>query len=87
MSFDGDQLRQVVLGGGFDFAAILAQLRRNPVELERAVDLVLGLAGDALVVVQTGQAVLAQREPIFNARWRSVTLWFFEPVKYCMAAP
>ena len=48
--------------GGFDLAAIFAQLRRDAVELELAVDLVLGRAGDALVVVEAKQPVLAERE-------------------------
>ena len=47
--------------GGFDLAAVLAQLRRDAVELQLAVDFVLGRAGDALVVVQAKQPVLAER--------------------------
>ena len=34
-----DQARQASFGGGFDFAAIFAQLRRNEIEIERTIKL------------------------------------------------
>ena len=48
--------------GGVDLAAHLAQLRRNPVEAERGVDVFLALAGDAHVVRGPEQAVFVQLE-------------------------
>ena len=49
MSREFDQLRAgVPVQRGFDFAAVLAQLGRNPGEAERFVDLLFGLARDAL---------------------------------------
>src|ERR1035441_3673895 len=56
-------MRQLVFCGGFDLAAIFAQLRRDAIELELAVDLVFGRARDALVIVEAKQPVLAEREP------------------------
>ena len=49
-------------GGGFDFAAVLAQLGRDVVEVEGAVDLLLGGGGDDGVVFEAEQGVLAERE-------------------------
>ncbi len=48
--------------GGVDLAAHLAQLRRNPLEAERRVDVFLALAGDAHVVFDPEQAVFVQLE-------------------------
>ena len=59
-------VRQRVVGGGFDFAAVLAQLGRNVVEVERVVDLLLGGGGDDRVVFEAEQSVLAEREAAFD---------------------
>ena len=56
------QLRQRMRLGQFDFAVVLAQLGRNPVEAQRAVDLFFGFARDAHVVFGAEQPVLAQLE-------------------------
>ena len=50
-----------MLGGGFDFAAIFAQLRRNEVELQLGVDLFFGRAGHAPLAFQRGQGVFVER--------------------------
>jgi len=42
-----DETRQRVRGGGFDLPAHLAQLRRNPVEAERRVDVLFKFPCDA----------------------------------------
>ncbi len=52
-----------MLLGSLDLSAILAQFGRNGIELELAIDLIFGCAGNALVIVQAKQPVLAQREP------------------------
>ncbi len=46
---------------GFNFAAALAHLRRNAIQLERAIDLFLRRARHQLLVVQTKQPILIQR--------------------------
>ena len=56
-----NQLWQPVLSGGFDLAATLAQLGRNGVKLELAVDLIFRRAAHTFVVVQPKQPVLVQR--------------------------
>ena len=56
-----DEPGQAMLFGGFDLAAIFAQLRRNEVELEFRVDLFLAGAGDAALLLQRGQGVFVQR--------------------------
>ena len=53
-----------MFGCCFDFAAILTQLGRDPVQPQLAIDLVLGCAGDALVVFKREQSVLAQGETL-----------------------
>ena len=57
-----DELRQRVLGGGFELAAVLAQFGRDVVEVERVVDFLLGGGGDDDVVFEAQQGVLAERE-------------------------
>ena len=52
--------------GGLDLAAVLAQLGRDAVELELAVDFVLGRAGDALVVVQRNSPYSLSVNPILQ---------------------
>ena len=81
------QLRKGVRLGGFDFALILAQLRRNPVEAQRPVDLLFGLAGHGLLGIDVRQRVLVQRESHLLRPARSATLCSLLPVKYCSAAP
>ena len=49
--------------GGFDLAAVLAQLGRNPRQAERLVDAGLGLAGDFDFVLDAEQAVFAELQP------------------------
>ena len=56
-----DQLWQSMFGCGFDFAAILAQLRRNEVQLELGVDLLLARACHAPFLLQRRQRVFVQR--------------------------
>ena len=51
-----------MLFGGFDLAGVLAQFRRNPVELEGVVDVFFGLAGDPFFVIDSAQAIFVQRE-------------------------
>ena len=45
-----DQLGQAAFERGFDFAAVFAQLRRNPGQAERLVDFLFGFARHALLV-------------------------------------
>ena len=52
----------VCFGGGIDFAAVLAQLGRNVVEVERVIDLLLGGCRDDDIVFQAQQGVLAECE-------------------------
>ena len=61
--FQFHQLRQAALGRGFDFAAVLAQLRRNPGQPQRLVDPGFGFAGHPRVVLRAEQAVLAELQP------------------------
>ena len=58
-------------GGGLDLAAHLAQLRRNPVEAERRVDVLLALAGDRGLVGDAEQPVLVQLEARGRSRGRA----------------
>ena len=60
---------QPSFGCGFDLAAVLAQLRRNPVQAERCVDFFLGLARDTLVRLEpeTGRTRSAS-DPARSAR-------------------
>ncbi len=58
-----DQLGQAAFGGGFDFAAVLAQLGRNPRQAERLVDAGFGFAGHACIVLHAEQAVFAELQP------------------------
>ena len=51
-----------VLCGSLDLPAILAQLRRNVIELQRVVDLLLGRRGDDGVVFEAKQRVLGEGE-------------------------
>ena len=46
--FERDELRERVRLGERDLTAVLAQLRRNPVETECVIDVPLGAARDAL---------------------------------------
>ncbi len=82
-----DEARQGVGGGGFDLAAVLAQLGRNPVEVERAVDVFFGCGGDLCSVIEAGERVLAERVAALERALTTVTLCILEPVKYCSAAP
>ncbi len=54
--------------GGFDFAGIFAQLRRDEIELQLGVDLFLGRASDAAFVFERGQGVFVQR--VAHLDWR-----------------
>ncbi len=56
-----DEAWKRVLRGGFDLAAVLAQLGRNPVEVEGAVDVFFGCGGDLGAVIEAGERVLAER--------------------------
>src|SRR5271157_1331510 len=60
--FDGNEAWQLVFRGRFDFAEILAQLGRNPVQLELAVDFFFRCTGHALVVVESKQAIFVERQ-------------------------
>ena len=75
----GQQRRQTVLGGRLDLAAVLAQLRLDPSQAERPVDLRLGAAGEARDAAE--DAVLADLQPPTLARLRTAMLWALEPVK------
>ena len=57
-----DELGQRVFGGGFELAAVLAQLGRDVVEVERVVDRLFGFGGDDLVVFEAEESVLAEGE-------------------------
>ncbi len=61
-----DEFGQAVFERGFDFAAVLAQLGRNPGEAEGGVNFLFGFAGDALATLSVGieleQAVFIERE-------------------------
>jgi len=51
-----------VVGGSFDLAAVLAQLGRNVVEVERVVDFLFAGRGDDHVVLEPHQRVLRECE-------------------------
>ena len=55
-----DERGQGVGRGGLDLAVVLAQLGRNPVEVEGLVDVLLGGCGDDGAVVDAGQGVLVE---------------------------
>ena len=63
MSLQFHQARQTALGGRFDFAAVLAQLGRNPGQAQRLVDAGFGLGGHQRIVFHAEQAVLAELQP------------------------
>ena len=62
MSAARDESRKRVLGGSLNLPAVLTQLRRNVVELQRVVDLLLGRCGDDCVVFEAKQSVLRERK-------------------------
>jgi len=55
-----DQLRQRSRRRGFQLAQVLAQLRRNELQTQLLVDLLLGLAGHAFFICHARQPVLTQ---------------------------
>ena len=57
-----DEVRERVFRGGFELAAVLAEFRRDVVEVERVVDVGFGGGGDDGVVFEAEESVLAQRE-------------------------
>ena len=62
-----DEPRQRVFGGGFDFAAVLAEFRRDEIEAERAVD--IGFLVDLEVFRGfPGEAVFVEREALFEGQ-------------------
>ena len=63
---EGDERGQGVGGGGFEFAAVLAQLGRDVVEVEGVVDLLFAGGGDDRVVFETEQSVFAEGEAAFD---------------------
>ena len=58
-----DQFGQAAFGGGFDFAAVFAQLRRNPGQAQRFVHAGFGFARHFAIVLHAEQAVFAQLQP------------------------
>ena len=61
-----NQLRQRVRCRSLQFAAVLAQLGRDVVEIQRAIDLLLARGRDDHVVFQPQQGILAQRQPALD---------------------
>lgn len=61
-----DQRRQRPFGGGFDLAAVLAQLGQDPGQPERGVDLLLGCAGAPATAVE--QPVLVELQALRAAQ-------------------
>src|SRR5207253_6996879 len=59
---DLDEARQTMLAGERDLATRFAQLRRHPVEAERVVDLLFGLARDPPRALE--QSVLVELVPL-----------------------
>ena len=57
-----NELRQSICSGGFNFAAVLAQLGFDVGQAELGVDLFFGCAGNALVRVEPREAILIERE-------------------------
>ena len=55
-----DEAGQGVVGGGFDFAEVFAQLGGHPVHAEGGVDLLFGGGGDDGVVVEPGEGPFAE---------------------------
>ena len=55
-----DEARQGVIGGGFDFAEVFAQLGRHPVHAEGGVDFFFGGGGDDGAIVEAGEGPLAE---------------------------
>ena len=77
-----DRPRQRAALGGLDLAGVLAQHRRDEGQAERGVDLLLGLARDDLAALDLATArTRSASSPRASARWRSLMLWPFEPVK------
>ena len=62
-----DQMRQGVIHRGFDLAAILTQLRRDPVETQRAIHLFLGASGDRFHPAKESVLVERQLHPLRDA--------------------
>ena len=56
-----DEAGEGTLERGLDLPAHLSQLRRDPLEAERRVDVFLALAGDAHIVFGPEQAVFVQQ--------------------------
>ena len=61
MSVSSIRCGQLVMFGGLDLAGILAQLRRDEIELELGVDFLFGRPGDAPPAFQRGQRVFVER--------------------------
>ena len=57
------QFGQAAFRGGFDLAAVFAQLGRNPRQTQRFVDPGLGIAGHFGIVLHAEQAVFAELQP------------------------
>ena len=55
-------MRERVLSGGFDLTAVLAQLGRNVVEVQRVINVGFGRGSHDLVVLKTEQGILTQAE-------------------------
>ena len=82
-----DQRGQRPGGGGFDLAAVLAQLRLDERQSERLVDVLLRSRRRSAVSSASKRPYSFSFQPRSSARSRSAMLCAFEPVKYCRAAP
>ena len=86
-----DQLRQPVRGGGLDLARVLAQLGRDVVQTQRAVELRLvvdvrqRLGPRAALARGDAEAVFVDDQPRSSARLRNAMWCSLLPVKWCSA--
>ena len=55
----GDEVREGVGEGGFEFAGVFSEFGRDPVQAECAIDLFFGGSGDERAVFDAGEGVLA----------------------------
>ena len=63
---EGDEVREGVGGGGFEFAGVFAELRRDVVEVEGVVDVGFACGCDDDVVFDAEQSVLVEGKAAFD---------------------